>query len=224
MEDLLARLSRVRQKQPPHMEPRPRDWSSGENQERLYRILVSFGVPPLYARATWAECRADKALHEYTSQLQAHVGAGRGLLLLGPVGTGKSSAAGLVAAEAVKLDLRVKWWYVPDLLSEMRDAKHAQEIVRASSGVDVLVWDDFGVAGLAEWQIGMLDRIVENRYHREKLMIVTTNLSRKSLEDPSLARLNDRWAERRFAITISGESMRRTWKDRQEDKDEQDEG
>lgn len=174
------------------------------------------GVPRLYAEAKWAVCQAREPLKQYAEKMADHVANGRGLLLLGPVGTGKSSAAGLIAQQAVMLDMRVKWWYVPDLLAEMRDPKVAREIVRASSGVDVLFWDDFGVAGLAEWQIGMLDRIVENRYQREKPMVVTTNLSKQSLTAPELARINDRWSERRFVVTISGESMRRTWRDRQE--------
>lgn len=190
------------------------DWSSGRGRELLRRSLTGFGVPPLYATATWDECRAGKALREYTDRLASHMASGRGLMLLGPVGTGKSSAAGLVAQEVVKLEKRVIWWYVPDLLAEMREPREARAIVKASSGVDVLIWDDFGVAGLPEWQIGMLDRIVENRYQRQKPMIVTTNLSRQALEDPALARINDRWAERRFVVTIGGESMRRTWRDR----------
>lgn len=182
----------------------------------MSRLLGSGGVPALYSDAEWADCRAGIALKQYTDSIEKNIATGRGLLLVGPIGTGKSSAAALVAKSVVMAGKTVRWCYVPDLLAELRDNAQARQLVKLSSAADLLIWDDFGVAGLAEWQIGLLDRIVEKRYQNGKPMVVTTNMSKISLSDPSLSRLNDRWSERRYVVTISGESMRKTWRDQNE--------
>lgn len=192
--------------------------SDGELRAELHRA----GVPERYSGATLEDCRVRVALEEYLAKLDSHLTNGRGLLLAGPVGTGKSSAAGIVCKEAVRLGKTIAWWYLPDLFQilggrDWQSQDLARLTIQRSIGADLLVWDDFGVAGLPEWKIGLLDQIVEGRYRRDRPMLVTTNLSKKSLEDPALARLNDRWAERRFAIVISGESMRRTWRDEEGD-------
>lgn len=184
--------------------------SGGEIRSELGRA----GVPPKYAAAEWEHCRAAEPLREYTGKIRHHRNRGEGLLLLGPVGTGKSSSAALVCGAAVHAGLSVRWFYVPDLVALLASKETLNHTLKLSMAADLLVWDDFGVEGLRDWQIGLLDRVVEARYRRDLPMVVTTNLSRKSLEDPSLARLNDRWSERRYVVTISGDSMRSTWRDR----------
>lgn len=187
--------------------------SGGEIRSELGRS----GVPPKYAAAEWEHCRAAGPLRDYVADIRAHRDRGEGLLLLGPVGTGKSSSAALVCGAAVHAGLSIRWFYVPDLVPLLAAKETLNHTLRLSMDADLLVWDDFGVEGLRDWQIGLLDRVVEARYRRDLPMVVTTNLARKSLEDPSLARLNDRWAERRFVVTISGDSMRKTWRDRNPD-------
>ena len=199
----------------PRVEPTPErqiDWRSGNGQKLMSRLLGSAGVPKLYQKAEWEKCRAEAPLREYARQMRRNVAQGRGLLILGPVGTGKSSAAGLVCRHAVTLDLSLLWVYVPDMLALLREPKEFRDLVARSKRADVLVWDDFGVTGVADWQIGSLDRIVEHRYREMKPMIVTTNLAREDLETEALERLNDRWSERRFVVTISGDSMRKDWR------------
>lgn len=209
--DLLARVSQVRQKQPPALaEPAP-VLNVGDS---IRQQALRSGVPMVYVDAKIAECRAESAIREYIEVLPERIRRGEGLLIAGPVGTGKSSAAAIVAKATLMHGRSVVWSYVPDLIAELMDRKTGPYKVEQQVRADVLVWDDFGVAGLADWQIGMLDRIVERRYQKNRPMVVTTNLSRKSLEDPLLARLNDRWSERRSVVTIVGDSMRKTWHDR----------
>lgn len=170
-------------------------------------------MPEKYAAAVWAKCRIRDALRAYVDNLEENVEQGAGLLLLGSVGTGKSSAAALVCQEAIRKGIGLRWWYTPDVIPRMSDRQHGEYVVRKQIETPLLIWDDFGVQGFRDWQLGLLDRVVEGRYRRNRPMIITTNLTRKSLEDPSLARMNDRWSERRFVATIAGESMRGTWKD-----------
>jgi DNA replication protein DnaC len=204
---LVARARRLAQRAPRPTEPPPRVWSEDELLGELRRS----GVPDKYAEASWEQCRAKKALRAYVDGLEGFVEQGAGLLLLGPVGTGKSSAAGLICQEAVRRNIAVRWWYVPDVIPKMSDRQHGEYVIRKQIEAPILVWDDFGVQGFRDWQLGLLDRVVEGRYRKNRPMIVTTNLTKGALEDASIARMNDRWAERRYTATLSGESMRRTW-------------
>lgn len=138
--------------------------------------------------------------------------AGHGLLIMGPVGTGKSSAAALACRAAALAERDVLWAYVPEMVSRMSTGpRERADIIRAQSGVDLLVWDDFGVTDLADWEVGYLDQIVEARYRNRKPMVVTTNWTPNDLRgDARLARLVDRLGERTAsqAVVLSGTSMR----------------
>jgi DNA replication protein DnaC len=138
---------------------------------------------------------------------------GHGLMLVGGVGTGKSSAAALCCEEVAKLGKTVVWSYVPDLvdLLSQSSAKRLDTVTRQSYA-DLVVWDDFGVRDLADWEIGFLDQIVENRYRRLKPMVVTTNWTVADLRaDTRLGRLVDRWGERTASqlVALKGASQRR---------------
>lgn len=137
---------------------------------------------------------------------------GHGLLILGPIGTGKSSAAGLCSMEAMAIGKSVQWSYVPDLIDRLGSSpKDRRHEVNNQSGVDLLVWDDLGVRDMAEWEIGFLDQIVEARYKRRKPMIVTSNWTAADLRnDGRMSRMVDRWRERVCSdvVMLTGDSMR----------------
>lgn len=180
-------------------------------------------VPEAYLQAEWSHVRSP-AVRQWSltvverthrrSDLQSRQPrfAGRGLILLGPVGTGKSSAAALVCREAVSAGRNCLWQYVPDLVDQLSDkaGKRAEAITRAAA-VDILVWDDFGVRNVADWELGYLDQIVERRYREFRPMVVTSNLTAADLQaDVRLQRITDRWRERTASdmVVLSGESMR----------------
>lgn len=180
-------------------------------------------VPDLYRKADWSKVRSP-AIREWTVPMVARTQkphekgprnwqlVGHGLMVLGPTGTGKSSSAALVCREAVKAGRTVRWTYVPDLVDRMSEGpKQRLHEIRMQGAVDLLVWDDFGVRDLADWEVGYLDQIVENRYRSYRPMVVTTNWTTQDLRaDQRMARLVDRWRERTCSqmAVLTGESMR----------------
>lgn len=162
----------------------------------------------------WSLTVAERAYRRADAQPRDGRFAGRGLMLLGPVGTGKSSAAALLCREAVTVGKNCLWQYVPDLIDDLSDkAAKRSEVVRRAGSADLLVWDDFGVRNMADWELGFLDQIVERRYRDFRPMIITTNLTTNDfLSDPRLQRITDRWRERTACdkVVLSGESMRAT--------------
>jgi DNA replication protein DnaC len=170
------------------------------------------GVPDLYQHPTWdrvpVSVRDD--LKRWCSGIGNRVQHGRGLILVGDMGTGKSSAAGLVCREAVKAGKTVAWVYVPTMLNEVQDRSLRQSVMNRQLGADLVVWDDFGAKDPAEWDIERLDEIVEARYSRRKSLVVTTNWSKKRMEaDRRLGRIMDRWRERMGGLYLVGDSQRR---------------
>lgn len=180
-------------------------------------------MPQLYTEGDWARVRSELVQRwahgvEARTRRRSDPGTvnwsliGRGALLVGPRGTGKSTAAGLLCRAAVTAGRTVQWSYLPDLADSLagKPAERAQ-VVRHQVAVDLLVWDDFGVRDLADWEIGFLDQIVEGRYRAYRPMIVTSNLTPTMLAaDQRIGRLVDRWQERTAAslIVLGGASMR----------------
>lgn len=181
-------------------------------------------VPELYRSAEWDKVRSP-AVREWTLTLTSRVKRaqaqvqdpnwallGHGLLVTGPVGTGKSSAAALVCTEAARRERTIRWSYVPDLCDAIaQNAAERQKEIRLQANIDLLVWDDFGTRDLADWEVGYLDQIVEARYRARKPMVVTSNWTTADLRtDVRLARMVDRWRERVCSnfVVLTGESMR----------------
>lgn len=169
------------------------------------------GVPPEYRKPTWDRCRVADSVRAFTSDMAARVDRGQGALIFGPAGTGKSSTAALVVQETVKIpDSKVVWSYVPDLCDRLLPTRDRQHVRAMQVAPDLLVWDDFGVRPFSDWEIGLLDQIVEARYRMRRSIVVTTNMPVATLkENQAFARMVDRWRQRNDAWVISGASQRR---------------
>lgn len=217
----LAERARLREQQTPSAPPASA--SPAGEAWRVERALRLGGVPDVYREAKWPTVRSG-AVREWAYGVGArtakrsdpgspnHALLGVGLLILGPTGTGKSSAAALCCRAAAEAERTVRWTYLPDLVDRMTaGAKERQHEIAMQVGVDLLVWDDLGVRDLADWEIGYLDQIVEGRYRRRRPMVVTSNWTPEDLKnDQRLGRLVDRWRDRtaRDLVVLGGPSMR----------------
>jgi hypothetical protein len=222
----LEALARVRRRQAESGSPSTRAGTSVSplGEAWLDRVLKIAGVPDIYLRADWDKVRSrgvrDWTLTiEHRTRRRSDPGTinwqllGHGLIIVGPVGTGKSSAAALCAREAARIERTVLWHYVPDLLDSLANVRARPELVRRLSHVDLLILDDLGVRDVADWEVGYLDQIVHNRYEQRKPMVITTNIDLADLKkDQRFERMADRWRERtaRDVAILAGASMRST--------------
>lgn len=170
------------------------------------RGMESAGYPRKYLReATWDMCAARSILLKWLDSRDS-----RGLLIHGPVGTGKTMAATLVAREL--------WQYKGEhslfkpwakLLLELESATTRQAALEGCLQTAMLVVDDFGLADPAPWVQGTVDYLFEYRNSGGLGSIVTTNLTPKTLKDePMWERLVDRWRESMTSVSMPGESLR----------------
>jgi DNA replication protein DnaC len=152
---------------------------------------VSFDRPPVsdMARAR-ASAPVVKAVRGFADEIDARLDEGRGLWLMGDVGTGKTTLAMLASKAAVEAGRAVAIYSLPRLLARIRRTYDAEagedsylEFFQRLTSVDLLQIDDLGAEKRSDWVLEQLYAIVDERYESERSMVVTTNLDQASLEE-----------------------------------------
>src|ERR671915_290628 len=149
-------------------------------------LEVSFEREPIVSldRAVLRQVRT------FTRSIEEHLEAGRGLWFDGPVGTGKTSLAILVAKAAKDTGRSYAVFPVPRLLAEIkrtfdRDASDTyMGFFRRLCTVDLLVLDDLGAEKQTEWVLEQLYSLVNERWQDRRSIVVTTNVPDPDPEAP----------------------------------------
>ncbi len=179
--------------------------SSGMNSviPRRYRG-VSFDRPPV----TEIEPIVVNAVRDWIDSMDRNLDEGHGLWLMGNTGTGKTTLAMLVSKEALKRGHSVAIFSLPKLLARIRATFDAQageesyaEFFERLCDIDLLHIDDLGAEKQTEWVLEQLYALVNERYEREKPILVTTNLDQAELED----QIGERTVSR--LVEICGEAL-----------------
>jgi DNA replication protein DnaC len=132
-----------------------------------------------------------RQVRAFVRSIGDHLDAGRGLWFDGPVGTGKTSLAILVAKAAKEAGRSYAVYPVPRLLAEIkrtfdRDASDTYlGFFRRLCTVDVLVLDDLGAEKQTEWVLEQLYSIVNERWQDRRSIVVTTNIPDADPEAPA---------------------------------------
>lgn len=166
------------------------------NREAHTGRLVAAGWPRTYLEeSTWERC-------DVSAELRA-IPSNSGILILGPVGTGKTSAAALLAVRRMPRQM-MSYVYWGELVDKL--GKSFPEIARSPS----LCVDDYGVSDIPDWKRGSIDYLWEYRNSRRLPTIVTSNMTREQLTaDEVSSRWVDRWRQLMpHIVTITGESKR----------------
>ena len=132
-----------------------------------------------------------RQVRAFVRSIADNLDAGRGLWFDGPVGTGKTSLAILVAKAAKDAGRSYAVYPVPRLLAEIkrtfdRDASDTYlGFFRRLCTVDVLVLDDLGAEKQTEWVLEQLYSIVNERWQDRRSIVVTTNIPDPDPEGPA---------------------------------------
>ena len=151
---------------------------------------VGLDRPPISAMASDpSRAPVYEAVRDFVAEVSARLDEGRGVWLMGDVGTGKTSLAMLVSKAAVEAGRTVAIYSLPKLLARIRATyekdvggdSYTQFFDRLIS-VDLLHVDDLGVEKRSDWVLEQLYAVVNERYEMERSMVVTTNLDQADLE------------------------------------------
>lgn len=158
----------------------------------------------------YTDCR------EYAKEWPARKAQGRGLVLAGLNGTGKSYLAACIKREVEKQGDVVVFVSVPDLGGRIRatwdrekGAPIEREVYDAMIDADLLVLDDLGAEAPRPVTEEQLYRIVDGRYRNQRPMVVTANVSPNQFETRFGMRIADRFAEACDILIANAKSYRR---------------
>jgi DNA replication protein DnaC len=153
------------------------------------------------------------AARRFAGAIDDRLDAGRGLWLMGPVGTGKTTLAMLVSKAALEAGRSVAIYSLPRLLNEIRDTHRAErshvELLDRLAAVDLLHVDDVGAERTTDWVLEELYSIVNARYEDERSVVITTNiLDREALCEQITERTVSRLTEMCDELPLLGHDRR----------------
>lgn len=138
---------------------------------------------------------------------------GPSLLLLGPVGVGKTYAAyGLVQwllDHDLFRDIRVTT--AVELYAALRPRPNvdAEEVFETYAHADLLFVDDLGTGKVTEWVEEINYRLIDYRYNRELTTIFTSNVPPKELVERLGDRATSRLSQMCDQVILKGQDRRR---------------
>lgn len=150
--------------------------------------------------------RKCQAFVEHWDEIKAQ---NTGLLMSGPVGTGKTYAAACIANALIDRGVPVMMTSFPVILGTSKFEMN--DIVRQAMEYDLIIVDDLGVERDTEFSAETVYQFIDARYRTGKPLIVTTNLSLKDMrsqESIRYKRIYDRVLEMCVPMVFSGDSRR----------------
>ena len=157
--------------------------------------------------------RVTTAMKRYVENFEQFCAEGKGLILHGSVGGGKTYAACEVANALIDMGIPVlvtNFARLTNTIQGMYEGK--QEYIDSLSRYALLVIDDLGAERTSEFMQEMVFNIIDSRYRAGLPMIITTNLAMEEMRNPKTigaGRIYDRIVERCFPIEVKRESRRR---------------
>ncbi len=188
-------------------------------QELRHRIAIyrQAGFPESdMQRLTFAaddgrDPRTKKVMERYVEKFRDFKSEGKGLVLFGPCGTGKTFAAACVVNALIDQGrpcLMTNFSRVANTLSGTFDK---QEYLDSLNAYDLIVLDDLGAERSTSYMTEVVYNIIDARYRAGLPMIITTNLSGNDLLHPrdiAEQRVFNRILERCFPLEVRGPDRR----------------
>lgn len=147
----------------------------------------------------------------YVDNFDALCKDGKGLLLWGGVGTGKTYIACMIANALIDKGYPVLVTNFARVLSTLQGTFEKQEYLDSLNKFRLLIIDDLGIERDTGYAKEQIFNIVDSRYRAGLPMIITTNLTMQKLAtegDLADKRVYDRILERCYPVEVAGESRR----------------
>lgn len=170
---------------------------AAKQAERVNELLIGSGITPRFVGCTLDSYRADgnsametalSVCRGYVNAFEKHYDAGRCLLLLGNVGTGKTHLASAMVQEIIRRYVATA--IIVPAGEVIRVAKGSmdrsagyseQDVLAELASADLLVLDEIGAQAGTEYERGLFHEIIDRRYQLVLPTVVVSNLSADKL-------------------------------------------
>jgi DNA replication protein DnaC len=201
-----------------------RDRQEEERKQREYMTKVmsnrAVGFPDkellhcTFASDDGSTPMVAKAMQAYVDHFQEFRKSGKGLLLYGDVGTGKTFYAACIVNALIDKGypcLMTNFSRLTNTIAGMWDGK--QEYIDSLRMFSLVAIDDLGVERDTEYMNENVTTIIDSLYRAKVPMIITSNYTPKQLTETAeirKKRVYDRMLERCHPVKVNGESRRKT--------------
>jgi DNA replication protein DnaC len=198
-------------------------------EERQAKLLAAANIPRRYERCSFANYHPVSG---NGTQLQAFNYAfklvdeypviDRGLLFMGPVGTGKTHLSTAILRGLMEKGIPCSFYEFGALLKEIQNSYNPVSqtselnVLGPVYETEVLVLDELGAVKPTDWVRDTMMQIINTRYNDRKLTLFTTNYldvrcnpADETLEDRIGVRLRSRLYEMCRTVKIGGDDFRK---------------
>lgn len=189
-------------------------------KERTRQLFEQSNLGVKFERATFETWEKREGTQTAFNACQKWTAAwppekGKGLVIEGPTGSGKTHLAAAITHELLGRGVEVIFQSVPDLLLRIRGTFSRnsevteEQIIRRLTEIELLVLDDLGAEKMTDWTETTMYNLIDQRYRHERPIIITTNLNLNEIGDRIGPRTMDRLAESYVSVRLKTNSYRR---------------
>lgn len=164
-----------------------------------------------FAKDDGANAELTAGLKKYVEDFAEHKKNGKGLLLYGDVGRGKTYGAACVANALLDKGYSVLMTDFTAIESIVSNVWNKQEYYDALNRFSLLIIDDLGVEKKTEYTSQIVQAVINTRYNAGLPLIITTNLTGEELQSPSdmvYKRIFSRLYEMCIPVKVEGKDRR----------------
>lgn len=163
-----------------------------KRQERIAELLAKSGIGAKFRKRTFETFKVtenNQDAYYHAREFVDNFPNSRGLLFMGPVGTGKTHLAAAIANRLIEKLYTVIFGNITDIIAMVKTTyKKESELTELeiidtlTKDVDLLVIDDLGKEYPTENTAVLLYQIINRLYENEKPIVITTNLVSEELK------------------------------------------